>query len=301
LVREWEQDFRRWGRPPSQTEIDRCNNAVSVVRNAVHSYVAFAARNIEVFAQGSYRSGTNVRVDSDVDICVRCMDVCFSKLGDGVSDADTGLVSASYTYAEFKDDVEQALRTYLGEAAVVRGNKAIDLHANTYRVDAGVVPTFEHRRYYRDSQGLVKYLSGTELRPDKGGRIINWPEQNYRNGTEKNNDTLMRYKKMVRILKTLKNEMADAGIAAADPIPSFLIECLVWNVPNSNFGNTNYTDDVRNVLLYLYSTTRSKDSCHEWGEINELKYLFRDFQTWRQEQAYTLIVSAWGYSDMEQS
>ncbi len=225
-----EAGFREWSKPPTATEGQRCANAESVVYNAIKSYPAFASRNIEVFAQGSYRNGTNVRANSDVDICVRCMDVCFSDIPSGVSQSDVGLVEGTYTYSEFKNDVKYALRNYLGAAAVSRGKKAFDLRANTYRVDADVVPTFEHRRY-RVYDGQYSYLSGAELHPDGGGLIVNWPHQNYRNGTSKNDATGTRFKKLVRVLKRLRDEMIAAGSAAAKPIPSYLIECLVWNAP----------------------------------------------------------------------
>ena len=51
-----------------------------------------------------------------------------------------------YSYADFKNDVEAALKSYFGAGSVTRGNKAFDVHANTYRVDADVVPCLEHRR-----------------------------------------------------------------------------------------------------------------------------------------------------------
>lgn len=299
MARDWESDFKTWSKPPTATEDERCSNAESVVRNAIRSYVGFATRNIEVFVQGSYRSGTNVRADSDVDICVRCMDVCFSNLPKGVTKADVGLVAATYTYAEFKNDVQAALVAYLGEEAVIRGNKAFDLHENSYRVDADVVPTFEHRRYTHKPGGGFDYLSGTELRPDRGERIINWPHQNYRNGTDKNGRTGQRFKKMVRVLKCLRNEMADNGVAEAKPIPSYLIECLVWNVPDSKFGHDEYSDDVRAILVSLFTSTKEESACSEWGEVNELKYLFRTSQPWTREQANSFVVAAWNYVGFE--
>ena len=59
-----EADFREWSKPPTATEEQRCTNAESVVRNAIRAYAAFATRDIEVFPQGSYRNGTNVRANS---------------------------------------------------------------------------------------------------------------------------------------------------------------------------------------------------------------------------------------------
>lgn len=299
MARDWEETFRSWARPPSQTEDERCGNAESVIQNAIRGYAPFSTKNIRVFSQGSYRNGTNIKINSDVDVCVLCMDFCFSALEEGVTDADTKLVDASYTYQDFKDEVEKALRGYLGYAAVTRGNKAFDLHENSYRVDADVVPTFEHRHFYRRPSGEVTYISGAELHPDKGGRIINWPEQNYRNGTDKNQATGERFKKMVRILKRLREEMVDVGASEAEPIPSYLLECLVWNVPNNCFGNGRYTDDLRQALIHLYNETKIEVNCSKWCEINGIKYLFHPSQPWRRDEANAFIVAAWNYAGME--
>jgi hypothetical protein len=287
-----ETDFREWSKPPTATEEQRCTNAERVVRNAIRSYPAFATRNIEVFAQGSYRNGTNVRANSDVDVCVRCTDVYFLDLPGGYNKASFGLVDASYSYAEFKNDVEHALKACLGADAVSRGKKAFDLHANTYRVDADVVPTFEHRRY-TVANGSSRYISGTELHPDGGGRIVNWPHQNYENGTAKNNATGTRFKKLVRVLKRLRDEMVAEGSTAAKPIPSYLIECLVWNVPNSAFSDDQYAENLRSILLHLYASTQTDAACNEWGEVNELKYLFRGGQPWTRADVNSFVVAAW--------
>ncbi len=296
MIRRLEADFRQWSKPPTPNEEERCSNAESVVRHAIRAYPGFATRNVEVFAQGSYRNGTNVRANSDVDICVRCMDVCFSELPAGSSKADVGLVAATYTYSAFKNDVEGALRAYLGEAAVSRGKKAFDLRANTYRVDADVVPTFEHRRYSIEG-GKYTYLSGSALIPDGGSLIINWPHQNYDNGTSKNTLTGTRFKKLVRVLKRLRDQMADEGHPSAKPIPSYLIECLVWNAPNSAFLDDGYAANLRSILLYLYTSTQNDDGCLEWREVNELKYLFRGNQPWTRAAVNSFVVAAWARAE----
>jgi hypothetical protein len=249
-----------------------------------------------VFAQGSYANRTNVREDSDVDICVLCKDTCFTDytMSDGLSDAVFGHGTAVYPYPAFKNDVEAALKSYFGESAVTRGNKALDVRANTYRIDADVVACCEHLRYMGNPNNHY-HLSGTQLIPDDGGTIINWPRQNYDNGVEKNDATGRRFKAVVRILKRLRNEMADAGHAAAEPIPSYLIECLAWNVPNEGFGHDMYKDDVRYALTHLWNQTRSEDSCKEWGEVNELKYLFREGQPWKREDTNLFLQAAWEY------
>ena len=291
MSRDWENTFRSWGQSPSQTERDRCENAERAIREAITASAALAARSIGVFAQGSYANRTNVRQESDVDICVRCRDVFYYDLPPGVLRESYGITPANYEYAQFKNEVGAALTDYFGYSAVTRGNKAFDVHANSYRVDADVVPAFEYRRYTSASA----YQEGTKFLPDNGGQVINWPSQNYDNGVSKNQRTGERFKAMVRIMKRLRNEMNEAAIGVAKPIPSFLTECLVWNVPDEGFGHETYKADVRHVIADLWNNTRTVDTCGEWGEINELKYLFRSGQSWTREQTNAFLQAAWDY------
>lgn len=297
MARDWEQTFRKWSNPSSPTEKAKCDNAERMIRDAIRQSTALSQRTIEIFPQGSYRNNTNVRLDSDVDICVRCMDVFFSDFSSVEFDrSDAGVINASYTYAQFKNEVEEALVAKFGRKGVTRGNKAFDIHANTYRVDADVAASFEHRRFtHRDAYGRYHYLSGTEFRPDKGKKVINWPHQHYANGVTKNLATGSRFKYITRVVKRLRNEMVDKGIVEAEPIPSFLIECLVWNVPNEGFVHNKYIDDVRYVLAHTFNETILNSSCSEWGEVSELKYLFRSSQPWTRKQAHDFIGAAWDY------
>ena len=294
MSRDWEAAFRSWAKPPAKTEQDRCDNAVSAIRNAIKASDKLGARGISVFAQGSYRNNTNVRKDSDVDIGILCTDTFFLDLPEGTTRETFGILPATYAYEQYKNDIEEALVDYFGRSAVKRGNKAFDIHETSYHVEADVAAFFEHRRYAVDGT----YLEGVELRPDKGGRrVINWPEQHYENGVGKNKQTGRRFKSVVRILKAVSNEMAEAGFAGGD-IPGFLIECLVWNVPNDRFGHYSYADDVTAALVFEYNHTTTGDSCREWGEVSELKYLFRPSQTWTREHANAFAMAAWNYAEL---
>ncbi len=291
MAKDWEAQFKQWAKPPSKTEEDRCDNAVSAIHNAIKASDKLRARSVSVFVQGSYRNNTNVRKDSDVDIGILCRNTFFFKLPNGTTRETFDIAPATYYYDEFKNDIEAALIRYFGRTAVSRGNKAFDIHETTYHVEADVAAFFEHRRYQTDGT----YLKGVELRTDKENyRIINWPEQHYQNGVNKNNATGKRFKAIVRVLKALANEMAENGIQAGN-LPGFLIECLVWNVPNNHFQHYMYTDDVKAALIFLYEHTQTDEPCREWGEVSELKYLFRPTQKWTREQANAFTVAAWNY------
>lgn len=208
-MRDWKSQFREWAKPPGTTEEQRIANAEKGIKDALKASDALKNRDIRVFTQGSYRNNTNVRKDSDVDIAVVCYDVFFPDYPEGTTKETFGNIDGDYAYGTFKNEIEQALVARFGHSAVERGNKAFDVHENTYRVEADVAPFFEHRWYHIDGD----YLSGVELRPDNGQpvKIINWPQQHYDNGVSKNMATGKRYKSMVRILKCLRNKTANNG------------------------------------------------------------------------------------------
>lgn len=294
--RDWEDVFRTWGSAPSTTEQTKCENAERAICKAIDASGKLNVRDIEVFAQGSYANRTNVPQDSDVDICILCKDAFFTdySLSKDMNDDVLEYIPTSFLYQDFKNDVHAALKLYFGTASVTRGNKAFNVHANTYRLDADVVPCLEHRRVLGTPENnWIEY--GTELHSDNGGQIINWPRQNYDNGVAKNDATGRRFKAMVRIFKRLRYEMIDNGHEAAEPIPSFLLECLAWNVPNEGFGHDEYCDDVRYSIAHLWNETRTDEQCSEWGEINELKYLFCPVQPWTREQVNSFLDAAWNY------
>jgi len=297
MSRDWESTLRAWAKPPSQSERERCANAESMVRKAVRASDALAEHEVEVFLQGSYRNNTNVRAESDVDVCVRCMDVFWAShpFDPSLTDSEMGIRDdpTGYTFPQFKSDVEAALRRHFGRAGVSRGDKAIHVSENSYRVEADVVAAFEQRRYQRFSSGTVDYFSGTAFVTDAGKRIQNWPHQHYENGVEKNKATGQRFKAMVRALKSLHNEMVEHD---AVQLPSFLLESLVWNVPTELFGSSEYSRDLFNVLEWLRAGLASDEGCNDWVEVNDLKYLFRGgAQPWSRPDAELFVGQAWHY------
>jgi hypothetical protein len=293
----WEDTFRSWAQAPGETEQEKCDNAVSAVKKAIDADEQLSQMEIDVFPHGSYNARTNVRQNSDVDVCVRLRSTFYPDYPPGKTGEDYGNLPGSISYSAYKDLVGNALVEYFGVDYVKRGNKAFDVHANTYRVDADVVPTFSHRRYFENGTNNWIEPEGIAFTPDDSTtRIINWPDQTYTNGVNKNKATSERYKAMIRIIKKLRDAMQDDSIANAKDIASFLIESLIWNVPNPSFGHENYMDDVRSVLAHTFNNTIKQEDCNEWGEVNELKYLFRDaYQPWTRDQAHNFLSAAWDY------
>jgi len=301
-ARDWEADFARWARPPSESEEERCENAVGGIRDAIAGSAALREHDVKVFVQGSYRNRVNVRQDSDVDVGVLCHDVFLSQLPPGRVREDFGIVDAGYGVTQFKTEVEDALVAHFGRAAVIRGSKAFDVNANSYHVEADVVPLVEYRRYWEDGS----FRAGVALLPDGASDWIkNFPERlvdhwppvplHYENGVSKNTATGRGFKGIVRILKYIRNEMAERGYAVARPVPGYLLECLAWNAPNACYVGDTWDARVQAVVLHLWSNTKDDAACLSWCEVDDIKYLFRTSQPWTREQAHEFISSAWDY------
>lgn len=297
-----ENTLAGWAQAPSETETEKADRVLSVVRKAVESYDQLKLYAPSVFLQGSYRARTNVRQDSDVDVCVRCAEAFFARYPDDKTNVDFGNSSSSIDFSDYKDCVHRALEDRFGVSSVVRGNKAFDVHANTYRLDADIVPTLEYR-YYTGQRNLLsgshEFFSGIAFYSDDETFVFNFPEQCYKNGVEKNDRCGRRYKRVVRILKRLRYRMQDAKITSANQIGSFLIECLVCNAPDERFQPSTYTDNVRSVLLYTFNNTLKDDDCAAWYEVDGIKLLFDPSQSWTRAQAHQFLSDAWNFLGLE--
>ncbi len=296
MERDWESLFTNWAKPPSVSERERMENAERAVRDAIGASSALSDHNIRVFPQGSYRNRTNVRQDSDVDICVLCTDTYYFQLPEGKTRDQFGLnTPATYPDATFRSDVENSLIDHFGASSVHAGKKAFDVHANSYRVDADVTACFEYRFFYEDGT----YRTGTALLPKEGMYIPNYPDQHYKNGYAKHESTSQQYRKIVRALKNLAGNMAASGISIANSAPSFLLESMTWNVPDSMFVGDSYKSDMRRILAHTFNATLNDEDCSDWYEVNGHKYLFRTTQPWSREQAHNFLSSAWNYVGYE--
>ena len=240
--------------------------------------------------------------ESDVDVGAMLYEYFLVQYPSGKADADYGNINASYTFSQFKDELQEALVAYFGRAAVKRGNKAFDIKATRAEVEADVVPLFEFRQYWASGS----YRAGVALIPDNSSqRIENYPERlvdywpntplHYENGVSKNEATRRRFKGIVRILKRLRIELADEGNTHAAAVPGYLAECLAWNAPEWCFGHRIWEDRVQSVLRFLWQNTREQSLCAEWCEVDAIKYLFHSSQPWTRGQAHAFVNAAWDY------
>lgn len=263
-----------------------------MLREAIKEHAAFDSCDLAVYAKGSYANNTNVRTDSDVDIAVQCGEVIYwDEATQGVHPPATPY-KGIWTPAKLRSELGAALRAKFPGQVDSSGSTAFRIHSSSARVDADVVPCFDYRYYF--SGGGSR--EGTKVFKKDASSLINYPAQQLEKGRAKNNRTNQYYKKAVRIMKRVENAMVNDG--AHREVPSFLVECLVYNCPDQIFMESTWTKTVRAIIVHIWNgldgpepTTQSE----RWLEVSECKYLFAGGQAWTRADGRAFAKAAWNY------
>ncbi len=297
-----EQQITKMASPISKTEEEKCKNAICMVRDAmkelnytdngqeIHSVFSeaysfsldmskcYSNVRIKLLVQGSYANKTNIRSESDVDVAVILESTFYPHFRPGVICEQYNFSEATFSVQSLKDDVEKALKQHFGYQSVHRHDKSIKVSGNTYRVDADVVPAYRYRDYTNDySYNEDNYVGGIIIIPDSGSSVVNYPEQHIRNGIEKNKCTSYNFKKLVRVIKSMREELKSDGYSVPPEISSFGLESLLWNVSDSVFNMYSILrysfDEVLKWLIYNF------DRFYTFKEANGIKKLFTSEST----------------------
>ena len=253
-----------------QGSVTQSSTTYQTIRTALlDSKATYSDKSFNVFLQGSYGNATNIYSESDVDTVIR-LDSIFRGDVSGLSWEDQQAYrnafsgSADYTFSEFKQGVVTRLTNAFGAENVTAGNKAIAIKANGSRRSADVIACYQYRRYTRFKSATDNsYVSGIIFPSSWSGEIINYPKQHAENCTSKHQATNTWFKPMVRIVKNMRKTLVNDGVISSDIAPSYYIEGMMYNVPDTKFG-TAYSDTFANSLNWLIETDRTKLTCaHE--------------------------------------
>lgn len=293
-----EEELGGWTGPSSTSEQEKQDRTERMTREAIEGHAAFNNVSLSVYAKGSYANNTNVKTDSDVDVVVECREVEYWEEYDP---AEGGHPAGSpyegpWTPEYLRAEVKTALEAKFPTGSVTFGTTAFEVEATTSRVNADVVPCFTYRMYFTDGS----YREGTKLFKSTGGSIVNYPKLQLEKGRAKNTRTNGAYKKAVRILKRLENVLVDAGLS--EEVPSYLMECLIYNCPDTYFARSTWRGAMQGCLADIFNyTNRSEptEQADRWLEANGAKFLFHSEQKWTREQVHAFASAAWDYMEFE--
>lgn len=276
-----ESQLETWA---NQGAITTAKSTADSIKNALNSYTDWPdGIDFEVYLQGSYKNDTNIRGDSDVDVTAQLNSTFYSNLSEDQKNI-LSLTPASYSLPNFRADVLKILKDYYGQSQIIEGNKSIKIKANNGRLPADVVVCSQYRQYktvnsYDYTEGMCFWTTNDSK------QVINFPKSHYDNGVSKHQNSNKWHKPVVRLFKNCR------GSISGDTTPSYFLECMLYNIPNSNF-ETSYGDTFCNIVNWL-----NKNSLDDFVCQNEQLNLFGTSQEqWNTREAKTFIknlISLW--------
>ena len=284
-----ESQLSRWSDHGSQDPSKRTHEAIRTVLNR-HTWPA--GMTYDFYLQGSYRNDTNITGDSDVDVVLELTSSRLHDMG-SLSEYEQNLLRASiqqmtYTWNDFRRDALKALESGFGKRFVAQGNKSIKLKENPPRLAADVLVCMQYRKYasrYSHVEGITFYA----LRDKRW--IVNYPKEHYNNGAAKSRRTWDRYKRTVRMFKSARNHMESEGRIRSNLAPSYFVECLLYNAPDSAFQH-GFQQTYCSVVNWILQTDLDGLNCQNGQQL-----LFGpDPEQWSVADAKTLanhLVQLW--------
>lgn len=285
-----ESQLDTWSHQGSVTQSAGTYNAIKNV--LVAAGTPYAGKNVRVFLQGSYGNDTNIYSESDVDVVIT-LDDCFHSDLTGLSDDEkaaykNAFSDATYRYVDFHRDTLRVLTDAYG-GSVTQGKKAIQVAAGGGRRKADVIVAVQFRRYHKFG-GILdqRYDKGICFFDATGQRIANYPRQHADNMTAKHQSAGMWLKPIVRIFKNMRGRMIEKTMIAAGLAPSYYLEGLLYNVPDSMFTSS-YENCVVNCINWIKQADRSQFVC-----ANRQYYLLRDGSpvTWQASKCDEFLAAA---------
>ena len=216
-------DLSRWSHPRSAMASKQAHVSI---RDALAADDRLSEFKHEVLLQGSYKNNTNLRRDSDVDLVIRLA----HKLSPGVAalsgkqlQENASHQAAHRHWQSFRRRAMRVMRNRYGDS-VTSGRKTIKLAKGELHADANLVVTLSYKA------GIALYL------PDEHRWVVSFPQQHHERGLAKEEATSRRFKRTVRMFKAARNWLVDKEVVAKEDTPSYFIECLLYNVPDSLFA-----------------------------------------------------------------
>ena len=121
--------------------------------------------------------------------------------------------------------------------------------------------------------------------------VVNFPRLHHDNGASKGNRTRDRYKRTVRMFKSARNHLEATGQIISGLAPSYFLECLLYNAPDSAY-QARFQDTYCSIVNWMNQAKLESMLCQN-GQL----YLFGQAEEqWSAENAKTLaakLVNLW--------
>lgn len=199
-------------------------------------------------------------------------------------------------YKKYRDTVYKAIQNHFGKHNVTIVSNTIFVKQEQYRLH--IKPAIAYHAYTnvidKTGETVVSFIEGVSILNKDGGQVVYYPYHEQKNYHEANIKTDNRFNSIIRVFKHLSDWISRKE-GCSTMMSSFLITCLIYNVPNVMIKRmSGYEDVVVEIVDYLYDILTT-DLYKEMYEINDIKLLFSSKQTWSREVALDFILKSKRY------
>ncbi len=282
----WNERLEHWERPASDSEEAMIERAARMVRNVMSRNVWSIGERIQIEPQGSYYNNTNVRRESDIDLRATHPDILIQYAPNVVPQAAYYVLGYGSSGKAFVDTAARLRREVADELGRefgilnidASGKKAIKVKAVPgSRPPVDVVPCFRlHYVFWNTNAQQYGTVQGIAILD----RDLNWtssyPDQHHARGIDKRARTQLRFKKIVRMLKRLRDELIQTSALGPKEVPSFLIESLVHGVEDQYFlvEQDDRYDRLLRIVRRMGAQVHDQACYNAALEINGINSLF---------------------------
>lgn len=269
-----ESQLETWARRANDVRLEA---TLEAMRKALGRYNWPKNADYRVYLQGSYKNGTNIPEESDVDFVLELNSTSQHDLSSpsvvGEVVAEQSASNVDYGWTEFRADALKALQNWYG-GAVFEGKNCLSVDSDARTLLADLLVCLRHRdhqsldsRYHQKGVESVKFYNQHRNR-----WVLNYPKLCQDNGIEKNarRATNGWFNPTVRMFKNARTYLISQNAIPANSASSFFLQSLLHNVPDRLFG-VSYNRTFLNILNWMDETEFSDEVCQD-----EQTYLFRD-------------------------
>jgi hypothetical protein len=267
------------GIPSAQLEIWSHTGSIAASKNTYDSIKAcidshkFPEKTTyDVYLQGSYGNSTNIRGDSDVDVVIELTSSFqpnISKLAAEEGSIFSKKYSDSvYGLSSFRNEVVDCFKSYYDNSKISEGSKALKIEGYSGRLNSDIIIAIKYRLFFNVYQNQAdSYVEGIAFQTKIGPWMHSYPKIHLANGVKKMSLTNNQFKSLVRVYKNTRGKLESDFVAPDKFTSSFLIESLIYNVPNQLFTGS-ISDIFLNSLKWLNEANLNTFKCqHELFDL----------------------------------
>lgn len=280
-----EAQLKEWSRQgPAEAGAD----ALAQVTRALGGVDAKRYGRPDITLAGPYASQVNIDGD-EPEIIVLFRDVFYPDVS-GLNAHDRAIYdrersTGRFTVADARAHVQSLLLKQFGDENVRLGATAIRLDLP----EGGSVNIYAacgHKYFYTfPSKPASRFVEGIVYSDYQGREVVDYPAQHAANGAAKAQQC-SGFRPVVRVMRQFARHLEADGRLRPGSWSPYFVECMVYNVPNSDF----YTTLGSSVLSALIHMGASRGKWDDWLQQNQVVKLFGAKETqWDKAKAELFV------------